>query len=79
MYADGCVAEPWMRFRYLNGMFRFLEIRAGYHEFLAAGVYGSLDDIFEVVLMALGAVILASEYGVCEVDADLKGLSEGAG
>jgi hypothetical protein len=65
-----------MPFRYFDSIFRFLEIRSGHHEFLAASVDGSLDDVFEIVFMALGAVILAPEYGVCEVDADLKSLLE---
>jgi hypothetical protein len=38
-----------------------------------------LDDLFEVIFMALSAVILTPENWICKIDADLKGLLEGGG
>jgi hypothetical protein len=42
---------------------------------LAARVDGPLNDVFEVALMALRAMIFATEDGICEVDANLAQVS----
>ena len=60
-----------MRFGYLNGMLRFLEIRTRDHELLAASIHGSMNDVFKIVFMTLGAVIFTAIYGIGEIDTDL--------
>jgi hypothetical protein len=60
-------------------MFRFLEIGTCYHEFLAPGVDGALDHVFEVIFVAFGTVVFAPVDGVCKVDAVLGWVSGGWG
>lgn len=49
----------------------FFDCRACYHEFRAADLLGAVDDALEIVWMALLPTVLATEYGICEVDAYL--------
>jgi hypothetical protein len=52
-------------------VFGFGEVRAGDHEFLAAGIQGTLDDVFKVIVVALLVVVDAAKDWVGEVDTDL--------
>jgi hypothetical protein len=64
-----------MRFRNLHRMLRLLQVRPRDHEFLAACIYTALEDIFKVVFVSLGSVVLSSEDGISEVDTDLAYVS----
>lgn len=55
----------------LNCPMRLFEIGASDHEFLAAHIAGTLDDIVQIVLMDLSAVILSPEHGIAKIDPDL--------
>ena len=52
-------------------MLRLFEIGASDHEFCAANVSSSLDDVGQIIFMGLFAVITAPENGVAQVDANL--------
>ena len=71
MYTNRCIAQPWVRFRYFDSMFGFLEIGTCYHELLASSIDGSLYDVFEIIFVTLSAVIFTTVYRIREVDTDL--------
>lgn len=71
MHADCGVAESCVGFGDFEGVFGFGEIGAGHHEFLTACIQRALDDVFEVVVMALLVVVDTPKDGVGEVDADV--------
>ena len=52
-------------------MLRLFQVGACDHEFLTAGVLGSLDHVGEVVFMGALAVVYAPEDRVAEVYANL--------
>lgn len=61
-----------MRFCNLHGVLRLFDIRACYHELLAAHIESSLQDVIEVVRMSLSPVIYACKHGISEVDSNLS-------
>lgn len=60
-----------MLFCNLHCLPRFFQIGARDHHFGASDVDGPLEDVFEVVIVRLLAVVDPSVDGVAEVDADL--------
>lgn len=56
----------------LDCCFGLLQIRTSHHHFGAADVFGALDDILEVILVHLSAMVTTAEHGIAEVDANLE-------
>lgn len=50
---------------------RLLEIGACDHELLAAHISGALDNIVQIILMDLSAVVLSPEHWIAKIDPDL--------
>jgi hypothetical protein len=55
----------------INGMLRFLQVRASHHELLAAHVPCTLDDIIQIIFMDLFTMIIPFEYWITQVDPNL--------
>jgi hypothetical protein len=53
-----------MRFSDLDGVFRFFEIGACYHELLAPNIQSPLEHIFEVIVVSFRAMVFPSENGI---------------
>lgn len=75
MNTHGGIADAWMGFGEVDGIMRFLQIRACDHELLAAHVTRTLKDIFEVVLVGLLVVVATTKDRIAEVYANLRTLS----
>jgi hypothetical protein len=56
---------------YLHGVSGLYQVRTRHHKLLTSCIDSSLDDVLQVILMHLFAVICTPENGVAEVDADL--------
>lgn len=55
---------------------RFLDRGTRHHEFRTADLLCTVDDGLKVIGMALFPAVLATEYWVSEVDADLRCLGQ---
>jgi len=56
----------------LDCVYRFFQVGACYHEFLASSVKSALKNVLKVIFMGLFAVVYSSKNRIAKVDSNLE-------
>ena len=59
-------------FRKINSVLRLDKIGSSNHQFTAADIKRSLNDVFKVIVMSLLSMIFTPKYRITKIDANLK-------